>query len=667
MIVDTKPARLLVVEDEIITARDLQDSLEELGYEVPDVASSGSEALEMAETLQPDLVLMDINLGAGRRDGVDVAHELRERFGVPVIYLSAYADEATLARASATAPLGYLTKPFERREVHATIQMALVKRQLDEQLRESESWYSTSLASIGDGVIATDPSGQVKFVNPVAAGLTGWTHAEALGRPLDEVFALFDRDTGQARPGLASRVLADDKTIFLEEGTLLRSRGGAFVPVDDSAAPIRSQRDGSLLGVVIVFRDQTEKQQIALELERARRLESLGTFAGGLAHDLNNILAVIAGNISLATLPGAPVEVHTRAFAKIDTAVRRAKALTSQFLTFSKGGEPVRRPMDLRVLAAEEVDLIFQGGVSPTARHRLEAAPDLWSVMADEEQIRRVATNFLHNAIQSLPSEGGQVVVRLVNCAREELPATCLGQHYVRLEVRDNGCGISPENLTHVCDPYFTTRATGSGLGLSVCHSIASKHAGFLKIQSELDQGTVAAIYLPANPPAAVPPAVAAASLPDTEPAASGSGTVGATDATKGKLRVLVMDDEPLMRELLARMLDCLGYDGTTAATGEEALRLYQDAAAADRPFDLVSIDLVNKLGMGGEELIGRLRAINPRVVALVCSGYCDHAIMSDYPAYGFSGCLRKPVSLEDFRSGLQRLAPLAAERVNPF
>ena len=490
----------------MITARDLQDSLEELGYDVPEVASSGSEALDLAAALGPDLVLMDINLGAANRDGVQVAAELRDRFGLPVIYLTAYADAATLSRASGTAPLGYLTKPFERRELHATIQMALVKRQLDEQL------------------------------------------------------------------------------------------------------------------------------------ERARRLESLGTLAGGLAHDLNNILAIIEGNVSMATAVDAPPDTRSRAFARIDSAVRRAKALTGQFLTFSKGGEPVRRAIDLRALLTEEIDLIFDGADEHArVERRLEIAPDLWSLEADEGQLRRVVENLLRNAVQSLPPGGGCITARAVNCGPEALGDAGSGSpHWVRLEVSDNGCGISPEHLAHVCDPYFTTRTTGSGLGLSVCHSIARKHNGSLRLRSVVGGGTTAEVYLPAHPPLTVEPPAA----PPTTKA--------------GRLRVLAMDDEPLMRELFSRMLAHLGHGVATASTGEEALDLYEQAMATE-PFDAVCIDLVNKIGMGGKEMMARLQQLDPHVVALVCSGYCDHAIMANPAAFGFQGCLSKPINLEQLDQGLRQ------------
>ena len=668
MILDSKCARLLIVEDEMITARDLQDTLEELGYDVPEIASSGDEALDLATRVRPDLVLMDVNLGNSVRDGVEIASEMRDRLGLPVIYLTAYADPATLARASATAPLGYLTKPFDRLELHATIQMALVKFQMDEQLRQSENWYSTSLSSIGDGVIATDAAGRVKFVNPVAATLIGWTNEEAVGEMMDEVFTLFDKSTRVARPGLAARVLADKCTLFLEEGTLLRSRTGTFVPVDDSAAPIRDQRDGSVLGVVVVFRDVSEKQQAAVELERARRLESLGTLAGGLAHDLNNILCIVAGNVSQAARPGASAETQAHAFATVETALRRAKALTSQFLTFSTGGEPIRRVIDLRTLLTEEIDLVL-GNVETSAsliEHRTEIAPDLWTVEADEGQIRRVLENFLRNAIQSLSTEGGCITARAANCTRESLWASPSGAydipegsatHFVKLEVIDTGGGIAPENIAHVCEPYFTTRATGNGLGLSVCRSIARKHGGFLRIHSTVGEGTTVAIYLPAHAPKA------AERVNSEQPAlcaghetASGSTALETTGAEASTRRILVMDDEPLMCEMLSIMLSGMGYEAVIAQTGEEALRIYAEAAATGNRFDVVFIDLVNKLGMGGEEMIKRLRQSDPQAVAVVCSGYSNHPIIANYQSYGFSGCLPKIFTMKELESTVQRM-----------
>ena len=224
----------------------------------------------------------------------------------------------------------------------------------------------------------------------------------------------------------------------------------------------------------------------------------------------------------------------------------------------------------------------------------------------------------------------------------------------MRLEFQDNGTGISPENLLRVCDPYFTTRTTGNGLGLSVCHSIARKHGGCLDFESKVGQGTIARIYLPARGPDAGRGAAPAA-----------PGVKSGVGAGK-RLQILAMDDEPLMCDLLAMMLSHLGHSATTARTGEAALQLHEEAAARGKPFDLVIIDLVNKLGMGGQELMAALRERDPAIVAVVCSGYSDHPIMANHRSFGFSGCLTKPISVEDLKTALREAMELQPRTGSP-
>lgn len=663
---ETKPPRLLVVEDEIVTARDLQGTLEELGYDVPEVASSGQEALNLAAELLPDIALMDIQLGASRRDGIATAHDLRRKLGVPVIYLSAYADPAMLRRAGATAPFGYLTKPFERRSLHATIEMALVKQRQERRERPAkEIWSSSSLTSIGDGIIATDSRGMVKFLNPAAQTLTGWTQTAAFGQELDDVFALFDQETLQARRALAARVIAKGKRTSGGLPVLLRQRQGAMIPVEVNAAPIHDQRDGSLLGVIAVFRDQRQRRNVEIAKDSLRQLESLEILAGGIAHDLHNALSVIAGNIFLVDSADAPAQARKCARTRIQEAVSRAQSLTGQFLSFSKDGSPVRRETDFGHLLSEELHRVCHSvqQILPRVHCRLEIEPGLWSGQADEAQIRRALENLLRNALQALPADGGEIVARARNCTRAQLPARLLGEtpesagepegHFVQLEISDTGCGISESNLPQVCDPFFTTRPAASGLGLSVCLSIARKHSGFLSVESAAGAGAAASLYLPASGPNT--------RLFETPPEAqmehSGDSIAkGQKVAPSASLHVLVMDDEPLMCQLLTIMLGSLGHRAVTAQTGEEALRLYEEAAPND-PFDIVCVDLVNKLGMGGEQMMALLRERHPGAVGLACSGYAQHPAMMDFKAHGFSGRLAKPFDLESLDLGLRETA----------
>jgi PAS domain S-box-containing protein/putative nucleotidyltransferase with HDIG domain len=252
------PVKVLVVEDESVVSKDIQESLKGLGYTVCGTASAGEEAIKKAESLQPDLVLMDIVL-RGDIDGVEAAETIRSRFHIPVIYLTAYSDEHTLNRAKVTEPSGYILKPFDERELHTTIEVALYRHTMQKKLKESERWFATTLKSIGDAVIATNTEGHITFMNPVAELLTGWKDAEALERDLNEVFSVRDQDGCILIKNPVAKVLEDGVVVDLRNN-LLFNRDGTRLIVDDSAAPIVDDH-GNIVGAVLVFRDVTERRK----------------------------------------------------------------------------------------------------------------------------------------------------------------------------------------------------------------------------------------------------------------------------------------------------------------------------------------------------------------------------------------------------------------------
>ena len=260
-------ARILIVEDEGIQALDMQRRLTALGYPVPVIASSGEEALQKTAVSRPDLVLMDIML-PGKIDGIMAAEKIRAGFDIPVIYITAYADEDTLRRARITEPYGYIVKPFKERELYITIDIALYKSGMERKLRESERWWSTTLKSIGDAVIATDRSAVVTFMNAVAEDLMGWKLDDAFGRKLTDVFNIVNRDTRLPVENPVGKVLREGAIVGLANHTLLIARDGREIPIDDSAAPIKDGQ-GTITGVVLVFRDITERERAELEREKA--------------------------------------------------------------------------------------------------------------------------------------------------------------------------------------------------------------------------------------------------------------------------------------------------------------------------------------------------------------------------------------------------------------
>ena len=273
---------ILIVEDEAIVAEDLAGKLRHLGYDIIGIVASGEAAMAAADPVPPDLVLMDIRL-EGAMDGVDAAQAIVRRHDVPVIYLTAHSDPATLARAKLTGPFGYILKPFEERELATQIELALYKHQADRQLNAQQEWLRVTLSSIGDAVIATDVDARIKFLNPAAESLLGWNADQATGQPVAVVFQIINEQTGQAALDPVARVLRDGRTISLANHTALVARDGRIVPIEDSAAPIFDAA-GKLIGVVLVFHDVTRKRrdQEAVRASEARYRELMGVLPAAM-------------------------------------------------------------------------------------------------------------------------------------------------------------------------------------------------------------------------------------------------------------------------------------------------------------------------------------------------------------------------------------------------
>jgi PAS domain S-box-containing protein len=252
-------ARIMVVEDERIISMSVQQTLKGMGFGIAAVATSGKEAIQKAEETQPDLILMDIGL-KGDLDGIETAGQINARFDVPIIYLTADDYEQTLQRAKNTEPYGYILKPFQKRELYTTIEMALHRHRLERKLRERERWLGTILRSIGDAVIATDARGWVTYLNPVAEKLTGWGPGEAIGKSLDEIFSLIDEETRKGVENPVARVIREGSPTGIENHAILVTRNRTEIPIDDSAAPIKDKK-GNLMGVVMIFRDITDRRR----------------------------------------------------------------------------------------------------------------------------------------------------------------------------------------------------------------------------------------------------------------------------------------------------------------------------------------------------------------------------------------------------------------------
>ena len=345
---------------------------------------------------------------------------------------------------------------------------------------------AVTLHSIGDAVIATDRTGQIILINPIAESLTGWTEREAIGQPLQKVFQIVNELSRQPCEDPVQQVIKKGAVVGLANNTVLISRDGTEYVIADSGAPIEDA-DGGIIGVVLVFRDTTEARLTENELLKIEKLESLGILAGGIAHDFNNFLTGIIGNISLAKLELGPGEKILTQLNEMEKAAMRAQELTQQLLTFSKGGEPIRRPTSMTRLVNESAQFALRG---TNVRCEFAFGSDLLAAEVDEGQMTQVIHNLVLNGGQAMP-EGG--IIRIMG-EKMELAANNVlslpAGDYVNLSIKDHGTGIKGEHLKYVFDPYFSTKQRGSGLGLAVVYSVIDKHNGRITVDSELGKGT---------------------------------------------------------------------------------------------------------------------------------------------------------------------------------
>lgn len=629
-------ANILIVEDERIVAEDIQTSLKELGYSVAGIVSSGEEALKKAAAEHPDLVLMDIML-KGEMNGTEAAEQIRSLYNIPIIYLTAYADENVLARAKITEPFGYIVKPFEDMELNSSIEIALYKHEMETQLRESETWLSTTLRSIGDAVIATDTNSRITFMNPVAESLTGWNQKEATGKPLTEVFNIINEQTRGSVESPVDTVIQKGVTVGLANHTILISKDGKEILINDSAAPIIDEK-GNIIGIVLIFRDVTEKNRMMAELQNMQKLKSIGVLAGGIAHDFNNILLGVFGNISLAKEKLSKNHPGFTFLEDAEKSINRATHLTTQLLTFAKGGEPVKENINIGSLIEEVVRFDLSGSnVMPV----FDLAENLWNADVDKGQIQQVFSNLTINANQAMP-DGGHLYITMENTviSKEMIPTLDPGK-FIKITIQDEGIGIDPKYLERIFEPYFSTKHTGSGLGLSIIYSIINKHQGHISVESKPGNGTRFTIYLPASE---------LRQLSETKPA------ITEYSPQEKPLRVLVMDDEEINCQLLIRMLE--SYGNLTEATfdGNQAIEKYKQSIDAGKPFDVIIMDLIIPGGIGGKEAIKDILKINPEAVAIVTSGYSNDPILANHMEYGFKGFLSKPFTNDQLQKELNRV-----------
>jgi signal transduction histidine kinase/CheY-like chemotaxis protein len=387
---------------------------------------------------------------------------------------------------------------------------------------------------------------------------------------------------------------------------------------------------GTIIGTTGYSRDITEKKRIEAAIQNATRLESLGVLAGGIAHDFNNLLGGIFGYLSLAKvcIAEGKLENIPEYLTKATEVFGRARALTQQLLTFSKGGAPIRKPLRLAPLLKKWAQFALSGS---SVVCRCAIADDLWLCDCDENQIGQVIDNIIINAKQAMPRSGEIILTAQNVSVKQELHSALLRNgDFVKISIKDDGVGIPKQILPRIFDPFFSTKEKGHGLGLTTCYSIATRHGGFIDVESEPGKGSAFHIFLPAS----------INSVPFSEDHVpvihKGSGTF------------LVMDDEEMIRKPIGDVLKLWGYDVACRETGLQAIDFLLSEIKANRKITGMLLDLTVPGGMGGKEAIGKIRELGPEIPVFVTSGYADDPVMANPKSFGFTASICKPFTVDE-------------------
>jgi two-component system cell cycle sensor histidine kinase/response regulator CckA len=630
-------ARILVVEDEAVVAKDIASSLKALLYNVVGICATGEDAIAKASSLHPDLILMDIRL-ASDMDGIEAAHRIHKTQPIPIIFLTAHADHATLSRAKTTAPHAYIVKPFTPRELEAALETALYRASMERKLNEQRLWFESALNCIGDAIIATDVHGIVTFINPIGEHLTGWKRDKAVGRELSEVFHTIDELTRQRVEAPEARALRGNIDLPEDsEDVLLISLDGAERPIHSTVSPINDAQ-GNLLGIVSVFRDLTARRQMERRSLNRQKMEALGKLSSNIAHDFNNIISLIAGYTTAMQeylLPDTRAHDDVQ---RIMASVEHAGSLSKRILGVARASE-TERSLDIRPVLISDAVRSASGLLRGTLEKRkiklVDRIPD-HSTHANTDRNHFIDTlvDILLNSAEAMP-DGGTITIdiksyTLTKTDRRLNPLAKPGRYTV-LRIRDTGKGMPKDVVDRIFEPFFTTKPHEHhvGLGLAVVYSTIQRYGGWIKVSSVQDKGTLLCIYLPE--------VTSSTHATHTGPAKSST--------------ILIADDDEMDRKQLQIILKQANFRVITAKNGDEAIETF---SRHPEKIDLLILDVIMP-GKDGRVVFEEVMKINPAMPVIMLSGFSREYVRSYLPS-GSWRFIQKPFEPDQVLNIARRL-----------
>ncbi|MFC2171816.1 response regulator [Acidobacteriota bacterium] len=624
---------VLVVDDEEALRFLAREELMDEGFQVME-ASNGIEALDLFEKKRPNLILLDLVMP--KMNGFSFCQHLRMMPGgrnLPVVVVTGAEDLNSIEKAFDAGATDFVVKPINWPVLSRHIRFLLRASETIESLRQSEAYNKRLINAIPDTIL--------KISRDLL--ITDFRASCKLSKFLSGKKAL-NKTVTECMPQEIAELFVSHMEEILTQGGVQYFQ----FQYDDSEIDRHCEARLVKVGeeeVLGILRDVTDQKRKEEEIIQTSKLESMGLLAGGIAHDFNNILSGILGNLSLAK---AQIISENELYENIqgaETAAIRAKDLVQRLLTFSKGKKPTKRIMSLSQIIQGSAELSLRGS---NVNYEMMLSDDVKLVEIDDAQITQVFQNLFINADQAM-ADGGTIKVQAQNVVINDSSMLPLKPGaYVKVSIKDQGCGISENHLKYIFDPYFTTKEKGSGLGLATAYSIAVKHGGHLAVETRLGKGSTFHFYIPASEKTEV-------EVEDKEE----------ESVMLGQGRILVMDDEELVRNTAARILTHLGYKADLAEDGESATEKYRLALDSDRPYDAVILDLTISGGMGGKAAVKRLKELDPNVIAIVSSGYSNDRIISNYKEHGFKGMIAKPYRIEEFSRILHDIVALKSPSVH--